>query len=61
MNDISEHYEDARRSAVALPAWVLRRWERQATRRLSTGTPSRGELARLAAVRAVLRERGSRR
>jgi hypothetical protein len=60
MNDVSEDYRQARGAALALPTWVLRRWELRATRRAAQGTPARGELARLLAVRAVLRDRGDR-
>jgi hypothetical protein len=60
VNDINEDYNDARVSALTLPTWVLRRWERRATRRAARGAPPRAELARLLAVRAVLRERGER-
>jgi hypothetical protein len=60
VNDVSDEYRQAHGVAVTLPTWVLRRWERRATRRASQGTPVRGELARLLAVRTVLRERGER-
>jgi len=59
VNDISEAYENARVSAQSLPTWVLTLWERRATRRAARGTPPPGELARLAAVRSVLRDRAS--
>jgi hypothetical protein len=57
VTDISEEYEDARGAAMTLPTWVLRLWERRATRRQSHGAPPAREQARLLAVRAVLRER----
>jgi hypothetical protein len=60
MNDVSSHFEHARRDAMTLPTWWLRQWERRATRRAARGTPTPEELARLLAVRTVLRERDQR-
>jgi hypothetical protein len=39
---------------------VLRWCERRAAKRVARGTASRNEVARLVAVRTVLRERGER-
>jgi hypothetical protein len=59
VNDIDQDdaYAEALGSAQALPTWVLRRWERRATRRASRGVPPRADVARLLAVRSVLRQR----
>jgi hypothetical protein len=60
MNDVSDDFDAARDQAMNLPTWVLRRWERRATGRARDGRPSRREVARLLAVRAVLRDRERR-
>jgi hypothetical protein len=57
MNDVSVDFDTARWEALTLPTWVLRRWERRAADRAREGHPNRREIARLLAVRAVLRER----
>lgn len=55
--DRDHAYADALRIAATLPTWVLRRWERHATRRATRNTPPQAELVRLLAVRTVLRKR----
>jgi hypothetical protein len=59
MNDLNrdDHYDDALGSAMMLPTWALRVWERRATRRLGRGTPTVAEQARLLAVRDALAKR----
>jgi hypothetical protein len=57
VNDVSVDFDTARWEAMTLPTWVLRRWERRAADRARDGHPNRREIARLLAVRAVLRER----
>jgi hypothetical protein len=62
MNDVTRDpaYADARGEAMTLPTFALRWWERRAARRVSRGSPPAGEVARLLAVRSVLRERSMR-
>jgi hypothetical protein len=62
MNDVNRDpaYKAARGEAMALPTFALRRWERRAAARIVRGSAPRSEIARLLAVRTVLRERGER-
>jgi hypothetical protein len=57
VNDVSADFDAARREAMTLPTWLLWRWERRAAHRARYGQPTRREIARLLAVRAVIRER----
>jgi hypothetical protein len=62
VNDLDRDaaFQEALGQAMTLPTWVLRRWERRAAARVAVGTPTRAEVARLLAVRSVLRSRGER-
>ena len=62
MNDVTRDpaYDRARGEAMTLPTFVLRYWERRAARRAGRRSPPSAEVARLLAVRAVLRQREDR-
>lgn len=56
-NRFEEDYEGARGTAMTLPTWMLRWWERRVVRQLKAGAPVPGAKARLLAVRGVIRDR----
>ena len=52
-----EEYAGARGTAMTLPTWMLRWWERRVVKQLASGAPIPGAQARLLALWGVLRDR----